>query len=82
MWLDITFSAGDFEWSHVKNGVRMQKLWLVKVCCKKQTKTVQFGLNSDWTSGNRGQPDLVAELTFFGKKIGFFYEMIQREMKS
>jgi hypothetical protein len=26
LWLDRTFCAEHFEWSHVENGVRMQKL--------------------------------------------------------
>jgi hypothetical protein len=51
----------------------MQKLWPVKVCCPKLTKTnqtVQFGLISDWTSRERGQSNLNADLTFF--RIFFF----------
>jgi hypothetical protein len=43
----------------------MQKLWPVKVSCPKLPKTAQSGLNLDWTSGNHGQPDLDANLTFF-----------------
>jgi hypothetical protein len=27
LWLDRTFCAEHFEWSHVENRVRMQKLW-------------------------------------------------------
>ena len=27
VWLDRTFRYERFEWSHVENGVRMQKLW-------------------------------------------------------
>jgi hypothetical protein len=56
LWLDRTFCAEHFEWSHVKNGVRMQKLWPIEVCCRKLSKTdetIQFGLNSDWTSRNQ-----------------------------
>jgi hypothetical protein len=37
----------------------MQKLWPIEVCCRKLSKTdetVQFGLNSDWTSRNRVKP--------------------------
>jgi hypothetical protein len=55
LWLDRTFCAEHFEWSHIENGVRMQKLWPIEVCCQKLSKTdetVQFGLNSDWTSRN------------------------------
>jgi hypothetical protein len=55
LWLDRTFRAEHFEWSHVKNRVRMQKLWPVEVCCRKLSKTdetVQIGLDSDWTSRN------------------------------
>jgi hypothetical protein len=55
LWLDRTFCAEHLEWSHVKNGVSMQKLWPIEVCCRKLSKTnktVQFGLNSDWTSRN------------------------------
>jgi hypothetical protein len=29
--LDAIFAHDDFEWSNVKNGVRMQKLWLNEV---------------------------------------------------
>jgi hypothetical protein len=57
--LDRTFCAEHFEWSHVKNRVRMQKLWPIEVCCQKLSKTdetVKFGLNSDWTSRNRFKP--------------------------
>ena len=37
--LDASFSAENFEWSNVENGVRMQKLWPVKVWVPKLTKT-------------------------------------------
>jgi hypothetical protein len=36
---DITFDSGQFDRSHVKNGVRMQKLWPVEVCRQKLPKT-------------------------------------------
>jgi hypothetical protein len=50
LWLHRSFRAEHFEYSHVENGVRMQKLWPVEVCCRKPSKThetIQFGLNSD-----------------------------------
>jgi hypothetical protein len=53
----------------------MQKLWPVKVCCPKLSKTnetVQFGLISDWTSRQRRQPDLDADLNFLGIFFEFF----------
>jgi hypothetical protein len=37
----------------------------------KTDQTVQFRLTSDWTSGNRGQANLDADLTFFG----FFFRL-------
>jgi hypothetical protein len=74
--MDRTFRALYFEWSHVENGVRMQKLWPVKVCCQKLTKTdqtIQCGLILDWTSRERGQPDLDADL-FFGIFFPDFFD--------
>jgi hypothetical protein len=53
----------------------MQKLWPIKVCYKKLTRTIQtaqFGLNSDWTSREHCQHDLDADLTFLEKKIKIF----------
>jgi hypothetical protein len=35
LWLHRSFRAEHFEWSHIENGVRMQKLWPVEVCCRK-----------------------------------------------
>jgi hypothetical protein len=70
MWLDKTFCAEHFEWSHVENGVRLQKLWPIEVCYRKLSKTdetVQFGLNSDWTSRN-GSNRLGCGFDFFSKK--------------
>jgi hypothetical protein len=38
---DINFDSGEFDRSHVENGVRMQKLWTVKVCRQKLPKTAR-----------------------------------------
>jgi hypothetical protein len=67
LWLHRSFRAEHFEYSHVENGVRMQKLWPVEVCCRKPSKTdetVQFGLKSDWTSRN-GSTRLGCGFDFF-----------------
>jgi hypothetical protein len=37
-FFDITFDSGQFDRSHVKNGVRMQKLWPVKFADKNSPK--------------------------------------------
>ena len=37
--LNAEFYAENFEWLNVQNGVRMQKLWPVKVGVPKLTKT-------------------------------------------
>jgi hypothetical protein len=45
----------------------MQKLWPVEVCCQKPSKTdetVQFGLDSDWTSSH-GSSRLGCGFDFF-----------------
>jgi hypothetical protein len=62
------FCAEHFEWSHVENGVHMQKLWPIEVCCRKLLKTdetVQFGLNSDWPSRNQVKPTWMQIWLFF-----------------
>jgi hypothetical protein len=38
---NITFDSGQFDRSHVKNRVRMQKLWPVEVCRQKLPKTAR-----------------------------------------
>jgi hypothetical protein len=40
---DITFDSGQFDRSHVENGVRTQKLWPVKVCRQKLPKSARQG---------------------------------------
>lgn len=64
-----TFRALRFAWSRAKNGVRMQKIWPVKVCCP---KTARFGPDQC----KRVKPDLDADLpfSFFGIFfLDFFY---------
>ena len=53
----------------------MQKLWPKQFSAKICQKPAYFGLISDWTSRNRGQPDLDADLTFFFFAIFFFFAL-------
>jgi hypothetical protein len=50
----------------------MQKLWPTEVCCRKLSKTdetIQFGLNSDWTSRNEVKPTRMRIWLFLEKKF-------------
>ena len=59
--LNAEFYAENFEWLNVQNGVRMQKLWPVKVGVP---KLAQFELIRTLTSRNRPESALDADLTF------------------